>query len=84
MISIEASPCVNEKLVFSNLQDRREEQKPKLKLRQLVETADIKKDFSKGDSTRLSHLIYTITEVIHDTIPSHRVNYLPERYIECL
>ena len=84
MISIEASPRVNEKIVFSNLQDRREEQKPKLKLRQIVETADIKKDFSKGDSTKVSHLIYTITEVIHDTIPSHRVNYLPDRYIECL
>ena len=24
--------------------------------------------------------MYTITEVIHDTIPSHKIDYLPERY----
>ena len=29
-------------------------------------------------------MLYTITEVIHDTIPSYRINYLPERYNENL
>ena len=36
--------------------------------------------FSKGDSTRWSYKLYTITQIIHDTIPSYRINYLPKRY----
>ena len=39
------------KKVYSNLQDRRDEQQPKLKIGQLVRTADIKKVFTKGQST---------------------------------
>ena len=50
----------------------------------MVRTADIKRVFSKGDSTNCSYILYTIIEVIHDTIPSYRINYLPERYNECL
>ena len=50
----------------------------------MVRTSDIKKVFSKGDSTNYSYKLYTITEVIHDTIPSYRINYLPERYNENL
>ena len=65
----QASPKSNEKTVYSNLQDKREKQTPKYKLGQLVRTADIKKVFSKGDSTNYSYKFYTITEVIHDTIP---------------
>ena len=48
---IQASRRSNEKLVYSNLQDRRVKQQPKEKLGQLVRTADIKRVFSKGDST---------------------------------
>ena len=40
----------------------------------------ILKVFSKGDSTNWSYNLYTITEVIHDTVPSYRINYLPGRY----
>ena len=76
----QASKKVNEKLVYSNLQDQRVKQTPKYKLGQLVRTADIKRVFSKGDSTNWSYKLYTITEVIHDTIPSYKINYLPERY----
>ena len=76
----QASKKSNERKVYSNLQDRRDKQKPKYKLGQLVRTADIKKVFSKGDSTNYSYFLYTITEVIRDTIPSYRINYLPERY----
>ena len=75
----QASKKVNENLVYSNLQDQRVKQAPKYKLGQLVRTADIKRVFSKGDSTNWSYKLYTITEVIHDTIPSYRINYLPER-----
>ena len=51
---------------------------------ELVRTADIKRVFSKGDSTNYSYKIYTITEVIHDTISSYRNDYLPERKNENL
>ena len=47
MSPIPASKKVNEKEVYSNLQDRRIKQRSKLKLGDLVRTADIKKVFSK-------------------------------------
>ena len=84
MTPIQASKKSNEKIVYSNLQDRRVKQQPKNKLGQLVRTADIKRVFSKGDSKNYSYKLYTITEVIHDTIPSYRIDYLPERYNEIL
>ena len=80
----QASKKSNEKEVYSNLRHDRVKQKPKFHLSQLVRTADVKKVFSKGDSTNWSYKLYTITEVIHDTIPSYRINYLPERYNENL
>ena len=80
MTPIQASKKSNEKIVYNNLKDTREIQKPKFKLGQLVRTADIKRVFSKGDSTNWSYKLYTITEVIHNTIPSYRIDYLPERY----
>ena len=47
-----------EKVVISNLRDKREKNKPKIKLGTSVRTADIKKDFSKADSTNWSYEIY--------------------------
>ena len=70
MTPVQASKKSNENLVYSNLMDDREKQTPKYKLGQLFRTADIKKVFSKGDSTNYSYHLYKITEVIHDTIPS--------------
>ena len=84
MTPLQASKKSNEKLVYSNLKDNREVQKPKYKLGQLVRTADIKRVFSKGDSTNYSYEIYKIKEVFHDIIPSYRIDYLPERYNENL
>ena len=84
MTPVQASKKTNERKVYSNLQDRRVRQKPKFKLGDLVRTADIKRVFSKGDSTNWSYKLYTITEIIHDTIPSYRIDYLPERYNENL
>ena len=80
----QASKKSNESRVYSNLQDKRRKLNPKYKLGQLVRTADIKRVFSKGDSTKYSYKIYTITEIIHDTIPSYRIDSLPERYNENL
>ena len=79
MTPIQASKKSNEKIVYSNLQDRRVKKLPKFKLGQLVRTADIKRVFNKGDRTNWSFKIYTITEVTHNTIPSYRIDYLPER-----
>ena len=70
----QASKKVIEKEVFCNLKDNREIQKPKFKLGQLVRTADFKRVFSKGDSTNWSYKLYTINEVIHNTIPSYRID----------
>ena len=84
MTPIQASKKSNQKLVYNNLKDDREVRKPKFKLGQFVRTADIKRVFSKGDSTNYSYKLYTITEIIHDTIPSYRIDYLPERYNENL
>ena len=72
MTPIQASIQSYEKQVYSIFRDYREKQTPKLKIGQLVQTADIKEVFSKGDSTNYSYKLYTITEVIRDTIPSYR------------
>ena len=79
MKPIDASKKSNQKLVYNNLQDRRVKQSPKFKLGDLVRTADIKRVFSKGDSTNWSYKLYTITDITHDSIPSYRIDYLPER-----
>ena len=84
MTPIQASKKSNEEILYNNLKDNREFRKPKFKLGQLVRTADIKRVFSKGDSTNYSYKLYTITEVIHDTIPSYRLDFLVERYNENL
>ena len=84
MKPIDASKKSNEKIVFSNLQDRTFKQQAKFNLGQLAIPADIKRVFSKEDSTNYSYKLYTITEVIHDTIPSFRIEYSPERYNENL
>ena len=74
----------NEKIVFDNLHDKRKKLNSKFKISQLVRTADIKRVVSKGDSTIFSNRIYTITDVIHEFIPSYKINYLPGRHIEIL
>ena len=80
MTPTQVSKKSNGKAVINNFEKNREIGKPKIRLGQLVRTADIKRDFSKGDSTHYSYKLYTITEVFHDTIPSYRITHLPERY----
>ena len=81
---VEASLKTNEKVVFSNLKDKREKPKTKFKLGDLVRSADINIVFSKREFTNWSFILHTITEVIDDTILSKRINYSPERYSEIL
>ena len=71
---IQASKKSNEKEDYSNLQDKKRKLNPKYKLGQLVRTADIKRVFSKRDSTNYSYKFYTITEVIHVSIPSSKID----------
>ena len=77
MTPFQASKKANEKLVFSNLQDKRKILNPNYKLGQLDRTADIEKVFSKGDNTNWSYELYTINEVIHKTIVSYRIKFCP-------
>ena len=58
--------------------------KPKFQVNDLVRTADLKRTFSKGDTTNWSHKLYKITEIINDTIPSYKIDNLSERYNESL
>ena len=64
--------------------DKRKKIKPKFQLNNLVRTAYLKKTFSKGDTTNWSYKLYKITEINKDTIPSYRLDNLPERYNESL
>ena len=57
---------------------------PKFQINDLVRTADLKKTFSKSDTTNWSYKLYKITEIINDTIPSYHIDNLPERYNESL
>ena len=70
--------------MYKNLLDKRKKVKPKYEVNNLVRTADLKKTFSKGDTTNWSYKLYKITEIINHTIPSYRLDNLPERYNESL
>ena len=80
MTAIQARNQINEKVDYNKLIDNREVQKPKFKLRKILRASDFKKLFIRGDSTNCSYKICTKTEVSNDTIPSYRIDYLPERY----
>ena len=81
---IQASFKKNEGYVYKNLLDKRKKKTPKFQINDLVRTADLKKTFSKSDMTNWSYKLYKITEIINDTIPSYKIDNLPERYNEAL
>ena len=80
----DASLKKNEGFVYKNLLDKRKKVKPTFQINDLVRTADLKKTFSKGDTTNWSYKLYKITEIINDTIPSYKIANLKERYNESL
>ena len=84
MTPFQGSLKKNESFVYKNLLDKRKKIKPKFQINDLVRVADLKKTFSKGDTTNWSYKLYKITEIINDTIPSYKINNLPERYNESL
>ena len=81
---IQASLKKNEGYVYKNLLDKRKKIKPKFQINDLVRVADLKKTFSKVDTTNWSHKLYKITEKINDKLPSYKIDNLKERYNESL
>ena len=81
---IQASLKKNEGYVYKNLLDKRKKITPKFQINDLVRVADLKKTFSKGDTTNWSYKLYKITEIINDTIPAYKIDNLKERYNESL
>ena len=51
----DASLKKNEGLVYKNLLDKRKKIKPKFQINDLIRTADLKRNLSKGDTTNWSH-----------------------------
>ena len=84
MTPIQASLKKNEGFVYRNLLDKRKKLKAKFQINDLVRTADLKRTFSKGDTTNWSYNLYKNIEVINDTIPTYHIDNLPERYNESL
>ena len=80
----DASFKENEGYAYKNLLDKTKKIKPKFQKNNLVRTAGLKKTFSKGDTTNWSYKLYKSTETINDTIPSYKIDNLPERYNEAL
>ena len=80
----DASLKKNEGFVYKNLLDKRKKVKPKFQINDLVRTADLKKTFSKGETTNWSYKLYKITEIVNDTIPAYKIDNLSERYNESL
>ena len=74
MTPIQASKKQNEKLVYMNLKDNKEVQKPKCNLGDIVRTADIKRVFIKGDSTNWSFNL-------HFTLESHHISHADSKLI---
>ena len=81
---IQASLKKNKRFVYKNLLDKRKKITPKFQVNDLVRTANLKKTFSKGDTTNWSYKLYKITEIFKDLIPSCLIDNLPERYNESL
>ena len=81
---IQASLKKNEDYVYKILLDKRRKIKPKYEKGNLVRTADLKRTFSKSDTTIWSYKLYKITEIVNDSIPSYKINNLPERHNESL
>ena len=67
---IQASLKRNEDYVYKILLDKRKKTKQKYKIGDLVKTADLRRTFSKSDTTNWSYKLYKITEIVNDTIPS--------------
>ena len=73
-----------EGFVYKSLLDKRKKINPKCQVNDLVRTTDLKKTFSKGDTTNWSYKWYKTTEILIDTKPSYEKNNLKEGHNEAL
>ena len=78
MIPVQSSLKKDEKTVFNNLQNSRKKREPQFQLGLPVRTAEIRKEFSEGVSTKYSNKLYKISERL-DKILSYRIKFLHER-----
>ena len=62
------------------LLDKRKKIEPKFQVNDFVRVADLKKTFSKSDTTNWSYRLYETKEIINDTIPNYTIDDLPERF----
>ena len=81
---VQASFKKNEGFVYRNLLDKGKKNTPKYKIGVSVRTSGLKKIFSKGHTTNWSFDLYEITEIMNDSIPSYKIDQLPQRYTEAL
>ena len=80
----DASLNKNQGYVYNKLLDKRKKIKPKFQVNDLVRTADLKKAFSKSDTSNWSYELFKITDYVTDTIPSYKIDNLAEKYNESL
>ena len=73
-----------EGVVFNNFLDKLRRVIPNFQINDLVRTGEIKKTFSKGNTTNWSFKLYKFTEIFNNTIPSYHIDNIPERYNEAL
>ena len=50
----------------------------------LVRTTDLKRTFSKGDTTNWFYILYKSTKINSDTVPSYRFDNLLKPYKQAL
>ena len=81
---IQASLKKNEGYVYKNILDKPKKITPKFQLNDLVRAADLKKTSSKRDTTNWSYILYKITEIINDKIPSYHIDNFKKSYNESL
>ena len=79
MAPIQASVKKNEGYVYNNILNKIKKLKPKFRINDLVRTADLKKTFSKRDTTNWSYKSYKVTEIFNDTISSYKIDNIKER-----
>ena len=77
---IQASSRKKKGFVNQVFLDKEKKIEPKFIIHDLVRTADLKKTFSKYDTSSWSYNLYKITEVVKGTIPSYKITGIPERY----
>ena len=70
----QASSKKIERYAYNNLLDKRKKMNPKFQVNDLVTTADLKKTFSKSDTTNWSYKLYKNTEIKNDTIPCCKID----------